>query len=107
MRERWPIFKHLLKKWFIIDVISIIPFEIFGFVPVEIDSIALIKQRNYSDLFKLLRLFELNSRFKFQLKFSDIFKIGSAAIRLLKFFLTVLICINFMGCLWQFTSKMH
>lgn len=103
------------KSWMLLDVAACLPFDLFF-------SSSSSKQTKYNSLIRLLRLPRLYrlTRLRRLLKMcksgrgsdwleqlQDFLSLKNTALRLLSFFLTVLICVHLMSCMWFFVVKIE
>ena len=113
--------KDYLKTWFIIDLLSIIPFELiiiwFYDEPEETSSVhmnkfvriarisKLYKLAKLSKLMKLMRMFKLmKSKKKISDKVSKMVKHGAALDRLCFFIMIMILMSHFIGCMWIYIA---
>lgn len=115
VKSRKRIFLRYLRTWLIIDTIACFPFNL---IEEDDDSRT---QTNYNSLLRLARL----PRLYRLMRVSRIFKmfkhvkdnelleriqdylcLKHSAVRLAKFFITVLVCTHIMSCFWYFSAKL-
>jgi hypothetical protein len=111
-----------LKGWFLIDLISIVPFELLTNILIESEvtddeSVSpkvnqLVRITRISKLYKLVKILKLMRLFKWVKKRKEIskkvlsvVKTGAAIDRVIFFFMTLLIMCHFFGCLWIFLGR--
>jgi hypothetical protein len=102
--KRTTIICHYLRTWFLIDLLSIIPFQ---YMIVESGSYGrLLRLTRVSKLFRMIKLLRLFKMTKFMkdnklLKFMNkLMKNGSSVERLFNFALLALLLVHFSTCLW-------
>jgi CRP-like cAMP-binding protein len=98
-----------LKSWFLIDIISSIPFSLISDNKNNAGTLLrvsklprLAKLLKLSSLVKLLRIHNSNGMFS---RITDKFNIRTSTVRVLKTFLSVLIASHIMACLWYYSAK--
>ena len=104
-----------LKKWFIVDLISSVPFNLLDLVlEGEGNSKNLNNAMRLARLPRLYKLFRLAKIFKAighydQMRYSEkiqgFLQVNSRMVKLSKFLIIVFFCVHLMGCLWFFTAK--
>ena len=103
--DRWLIAKQYLLRWFVPDVISIIPFNWFmkGFS----DAYSLlIKIPRFFRLFRMARLIRLHNKSRLNKTFKHILeKLGPTFLKLMEFLITMVVIIHISGCLWLFVAS--
>lgn len=104
--DRRTIGTNYLKTYFVLDVLAILPFSLI----VEDRS---SKYQDYFKLTRLPRLYRLIKIIRKTLKkdyteiLQDLFQINSIVVRVIKFLITVLICVHIMGCFWYYSAKLQ
>ena len=105
-----------LKKWFLIDLISSLPFNLldFAFETDQNRSGNLNSVMRLARLPRLYRLFRLAKIFKAighysQMQYTErlqgLFHVNSRIVKLMKFLTIVCFCVHLMGCIWFFTAR--
>ena len=101
-----------LQSWFIIDFLSIIPFEIFMSKSISVNS--MVKIARIGRLYRLLKLSKLLKMFKIlKIKsvllqyLNEIFIVSSAVQRLIGMILLFLLMIHFFACFWILTATIN
>ena len=119
--DRRKIVVNYLKGWMAIDLVACIPFSLIdtgnssttssGSTSVGYNSlIRLIRVPRLYRLFRISRLFKAlkqTSEIGCMAKIQDFVSLKHSAMRLISFFLTVLICVHLMSCLWYFTATLE
>lgn len=118
--NRFRIGFNYLKTYFMLDVFGCFPFELF--INYSYNSPNYSRDDDYLyiiDLFMVSRFYELFRLFKWMKllenktfqkyvnKFYDFLLVKSTHIRLFNFFLTILICLHVVSCLWYFAAKIR
>ena len=93
------IIARYLKGWFLIDLVSTMPFHLFG-------SKSQRKRNMLWKLFRAFRLFKLVKVFNHEFKFlrSDYFEMHTSLVRCFKLMLTLLFLAHLFGCFWSYTA---
>ena len=117
--DRALIAKGYLKSWFIIDLLSILPFDIITDAMVTVDEQgttsdlnSFVRVTKVSKLYKLVKITRLIRMFKLMKQKKKLEKkvkkvmVGGAQYERLSFFILVLLLLcHFVGCLWIFIAK--
>jgi hypothetical protein len=122
--SRTKIFLSYLKSWLLLDILAIFPFQLIS--PTLSGNGADLEENDsnsdYNDILKLLRLpriyrlirlarllkmIKRAKKNRLLLILQDFFNFNSAAIRLLNFIFTIMVCVHLMGCLWYFVAKIQ
>ena len=96
------------SSWLTFDLIAIFPFDLL----MEDNKFGLTlltkvpRFMRLARVFKLLRIGGNIRRNKWYKRFSELVNFSPAAIKLIQFFLTMLVIIHITGCLWLFIAKM-
>lgn len=107
--SRYEILCSYAQSWLIFDIIAIFPFEFFveeGFYSLKI----LTKVPRFMRLARVFKLLKLGGNFKrnqWYKKLTDILSLSPALVKLIQFFVTMLIIIHVTGCLWLFIAKLN
>ncbi|CAG9325936.1 unnamed protein product [Blepharisma stoltei] len=107
--SRKEIAKNYIKSWFIIDVISFIPFDLLS----GSSSTGISNLVKVSRLYKIFRLFRLVKMMRFAKskaffeEFVDKLKLSSGMVRMFKFMFIVLVAVHITGCLWYYLGKLE
>ena len=88
-----------MKGWFLIDLVSCMPFHLLG-------SKSEQKRNMLWKLFRALRLFKLAKVFNSNFKFlrNDYFEMHTSLVRCFKLMLTLLFLAHLFGCFWSYTA---
>lgn len=116
IRKRFPIFLNYLKSWFIIDIVSCIPFGYIGSSS-EIDSNAtgyrsLLKVLRVPKFYKLFRISRIIKLFKHYKnteileKIQDFFSIKQSVMRFSTTIIGIFVCVHIISCFWYYIAKM-
>jgi hypothetical protein len=105
--DRKMIAKRYLKGWFIIDMVSIIPFDVLLQASFEKNYNFLIRFAKLGRLYKLIKLTRLlklakvvKESGKFMKVFSDELKVNPSIERLCFFILVLLMLCHIGACIW-------
>lgn len=92
--------KHYVQHWFLIDLMSVLPFELLLAGASEVAGSTALQQ--YSKLLKCFRLFRLGRVFKYleALPYASFVRLT----RLMVFFLS---CIHWIGCAWHWLALLE
>lgn len=108
---------NYMKTWMLIDFISFFPFSLLDDSKTPSQSTT----SNYNNLIRLLRLpklyrlFRISRLIKLLKHYSKIeiiesiqeyFSIKNSAMRLIKSFFTILLCLHLAACFWHFTARL-
>jgi CRP-like cAMP-binding protein len=115
--RRWYIARNYLASWFLIDLISSIPFNLIELLIDTNNSggTGYNSAMRLARLPRLYRLFRLAKVFKalghyshtaYMEKVQDCVQINSRLVKLTKFLIIVFFCVHFMGCLWFFSARL-
>lgn len=108
--DRKTVSFRYLKSWFFIDFFSCVPFNLFSGAN-EQNFNSLLRLARLPRLAKLLRLSRLlkvlksNSRNSFMSKIEDKLNIKTSVMRLFQGFMTAIILVHLMACLWFYSAK--
>ena len=114
--NRCVIANEYLKSWFIIDFLSVLPFELFMLAADETESESgvankFVRMAKISKLYKLVKITKLIRMFKIIKKKKKIIKTtfnivkdGRGFDRLAFFILILFLVCHFFGCLWVFVG---
>ena len=109
--DRKEIASQYITSWFIIDVFSVIPFDLF-FMSHNGNINSMVKFARIGRLYKLIKLTRLvkmlklvKDRSKIIKQINDIFKIGVGFERLFFFIFLFLILSHIVSCLWVITAN--
>ncbi|OMJ94420.1 hypothetical protein SteCoe_2474 [Stentor coeruleus] len=111
--DRQFIIKHYLKSWFLIDLISSIPFQFIEQKYIRNNYNKLFRLLRLPRLYKLFKVFRMNriirifKRYGFVKKILHLLREHNGILNLIKFSVTVTILVHIMGCLWFFTAKFN
>ncbi|OMJ76250.1 hypothetical protein SteCoe_24431 [Stentor coeruleus] len=110
MTKRKTIFCSYAKSWFFIDIISCFPFNVISGSGRNYNS--LLRLARLPRLTKLLRLSKLLKIFKnsssnsrLMRKIEDVLYIKTSAMRLFQGFITAVLLLHLMSCLWFYSAK--
>ncbi|OMJ72010.1 hypothetical protein SteCoe_29654 [Stentor coeruleus] len=108
--KRSTIFWKYFKSWFWIDLVSCIPFNLISGSRRSYNS--LLRLARLPRLAKLLRLSRLlkvlkngNSNSSFMRKIEDTLDIKTSAMRLFQGFMTAVVLLHLMACLWFYSAR--
>lgn len=116
--NRWSIAFRYLRTWFLIDLVSSVPFNVID-VAMENDggkggyNTKLTKLARLPRLYKLFRITRVLTALKhyqnspFFERMQDFCQVNSRLMKLGKFLVIVSLCIHLMGCLWYFSAKLY
>lgn len=108
---------NYLKSWMLIDFISFFPFSLLD----NSKSSSQSASNNYNNFIRLLRLpklyrlFRISRLLKLLKHYSKIeiietiqeyFSIKNSAMRLIKSFITILLCLHLAACFWYFSARL-
>lgn len=105
-----------LKKWFIVDFISSVPFSLLDLaLKGEKDqskslnnAMRLARLPRLYKLFRLVKIFKALGHYK-QMHYlegmQEFLQVNSRLVKLSKFLTIVCFCVHLMGCIWFFTAK--
>lgn len=108
--DRKTVCFRYLKSWFFIDFFSCVPFNLISGVNGK-NFNSLLRLARLPRLAKLLRLSRLlkvlksNSRNSFMSKVEDKFNIKTSVMRLFQGFMTAILLVHLMACLWFYSAK--
>lgn len=110
LTKRKTIFCNYVKSWFFIDIVSCIPFNVISGSGRSYNS--LLRLARLPRLAKLLRLSKLLKIFKssssndrFMRKIEDILYIKTSVMRLFQGFMTAVLLLHLMSCLWFYSAR--
>ena len=119
IENRWQIVSKYFRGWLIIDVVGVFPFQ---FLDSSSDTEASSNVGGYNDFIKMLRLPRLyrlmkltrllkimNQRggFNIMTKIKRVLKLKPPVMKVINFFLMVMVFVHLMGCLWHFEAKLQ
>ena len=115
--HRGKILWNYARNWLAIDLVACMPFSLFdSSMPSASSNVG------YSSLLRLLRVPRLYRLFRISrllkaikqsgesgclVRIQDFVSLKHSAMRLITFFLTVLICVHLMSCFWYFTATLE
>jgi len=106
-----------LKGWFWLDISACLPFSLIDLFQPSSDSStnvrynSLLRLARLPRLYKLFRITRIIKAFRhsrasnFVEKVQDFLQINSRLYKLVKFLVSVFVCVHLMGCFWYFTAK--
>jgi len=96
------IVKHYLKSWFVIDVLSVIPFDLIGILSTtdELANLKMVKTIRLMRLLKLVRVLKSSRVFR---RFEVRMSITYGTLALLKFFVILTVITHWLANLWALT----
>ncbi|CAG9311341.1 unnamed protein product [Blepharisma stoltei] len=107
--NRKDIAKKYIKTWFIVDIVSILPFDLItGNYSGGLTNI--LKVSRLYKLFRLIRLMKMMRFAKsraFLDEFIDKLKLSSGFISMCKFMFIVLVTVHIIGCFWYYIAKLE
>lgn len=110
--SRSKIFWNYIRSWFIIDLLSCIPFDLLGFLDTKNPN-KFIRFLRLPRLYKLFRISKLlhslnsNPNSNLFIKLQEFFSIKHSVTRLFTSVMTILISLHICSCLWYYTSKLE
>lgn len=108
-----------LRSWFLFDLSACIPFSLIDVFADENESgdniryNSLIRLARLPRLYRLIRIVRILKAIRFYKqseifeKIQDFLQINSRIYKLLRFLMTVCICVHIMGCFWFFSAKIQ
>ena len=109
--NRWKILQRYAKTWLIIDILSIYWLEdVYEYhqskneEPIAYLSMFLFGSHLH-ELLRIFRIRKISIHRKIIEKIQDALKMRYAYMKLLTFFLSTLICVHIVSCLWYFVAK--
>eukprot|EP00449_Zooxanthella_nutricula_P060147 CAMPEP_0198558240 /NCGR_PEP_ID=MMETSP1462-20131121/90150_1 /TAXON_ID=1333877 /ORGANISM="Brandtodinium nutriculum, Strain RCC3387" /LENGTH=692 /DNA_ID=CAMNT_0044289057 /DNA_START=21 /DNA_END=2099 /DNA_ORIENTATION=+ len=101
-RSHTKIIKHYLRTWFIIDLISIIPFDLVGLLSEssEMNKLKFVKVVRLMRLLRLVRVMKVSRLFK---RFESRMSITYGTFNLIKFFCILFLLTHWLANLWALT----
>ena len=116
--RRRKIAAHYLKKWFIVDLISSVPFNMIDFIQQQEtndsnsfnNAMRLARLPRLYKLFRLVRVFKALGHYKemdYMEGVQDFLQVNSRMVKLTKFLVIVCFCVHLMGCVWFFSAKLN
>lgn len=119
IENRCQIFYKYFRGWLIIDIVGVFPFQFFDSssetesssnVAGYNDFIKMLRLPRLYRLMKLTRLLKImNQRGGFDLmkKIKRVLKLKPPVMKVINFFLMVMVFVHLMGCLWHFEAKLQ
>lgn len=112
--DRKKILLNYLKSWFIIDLLSCIPFSMIAVITQNKSNQTnrFFRFIRLPRLYKLLRMSRLlkmlngNSNSEVAIKIQDFLSIKQSATRFISSIATILIAVHIIACMWYFSSKL-
>jgi len=115
--HRWQIAKTYFASWFLIDLISSIPYNVIELAIASDDgegsgynsAMRLARLPRLYRLFRLVKVFKALGHYRnvaYMEKVQDCLQINSRLVKLAKFLIIVFFCVHFMGCLWFFSARL-
>ena len=106
-----------LKKWFLIDLISSVPFNLLDFALQDVNhnsknfnnAMRLARLPRLYKLFRLVKVFKALGHYRqtaYMEGIQDFFQVNSRLVKLTKFLIIVCFCVHLMGCIWFFSAKL-
>ena len=116
--SRSKIFCKYLKTWMILDMIACFPVNLIEGGSSDYESkgtdysnlIRLVRLPRLYRLFRISRIFKMIKHYKHSElleRLQDFLSIKHSAMRLVSFFLTVVLCVHIMSCFWYFSAKLE
>lgn len=114
--RRRKIAAQYLKKWFLVDLISSVPFNVLDLAQNHEsnnstdfnNAMRLARLPRLYKLFRLVKVFKALGHYK-QMDYmegvQDFLQVNSRLVKLSKFLIIVCFCVHLMGCVWFFTAK--
>mmetsp|Transcript_11318 Transcript_11318/g.22262 ORF Transcript_11318/g.22262 Transcript_11318/m.22262 type:complete len:691 (-) Transcript_11318:114-2186(-) len=106
-----------IKTWMLIDIIAIFPFDLINEEqasgPSSNDYSTLIRLVRLPRLYRLMRItrvmkvFSGSNQSELVEKFHEAIRIKHSFMRLLKSFISVLVCLHIIACFWYFAAKIN
>eukprot|EP00753_Platysulcus_tardus_P013246 PLAT3643.3.p1 GENE.PLAT3643.3~~PLAT3643.3.p1 ORF type:complete len:1420 (-),score=813.14 PLAT3643.3:357-4490(-) len=98
--------RHYLRRWFLIDFLSTVPFDLLGQwllggTSSALRSAKLLRLLRLSRLLKLMRLAKLS---KFFGQYEHMLHVNPALIKLLKLFLSITVVAHLFACAWNWSA---
>ena len=101
----WLIAKNYIFSWFLPDVISIFPFNLF-FSEFNNAYTLLVKLPRFFRLFRMAKLIRMHNKSRLSKAFKHILeKLSPTFIKLVEFLITMIVIIHISGCLWLFVAS--
>ena len=115
--NRLKIARNYLFSWFLVDLISSVPFNLIELMYSEEknggngynSAVKLARLPRLYRLFRLVKVFKALGHYKnvtYFEKLQDYLQINSRLVKLAKFLIIVCFCVHFMGCLWYFSARL-
>ena len=106
IHSRKTISLNYLKSWFILDLVSCIPFQFFFDSSQQFNKLVRISRvpriMRIMRLFKILKFFRTLNSLEFIQNCLEFLNISKGVLRLFKFFFTVVLVVHINGCIWHF-----
>lgn len=106
VKSHWLIAKRYFKSWFIIDVISIIPFDIASLLNSDDPILSKLKGLRVIRAFRMLKLVRMMKAAKFLEQLQNNVAISFAKISLVKVSVGLFLISHWMACFWGLMGKL-
>jgi len=100
LKDPWAIRKRYLTRWFVIDLISIMQFDIFFMFYEGPESLSRIKFLRCLRLIRLIKLVRILKSSRLIVRWQNYFAISFATQKLAKFTFVLFLSSHWMACLW-------
>jgi len=100
LKDPWAIRKRYLTRWFVIDLISIMQFDIFFMFYEGPESLSRIKFLRCLRLIRLIKLVRILKSSRLIVRWQNYFAISFATQKLAKFTFGLFLSSHWMACLW-------
>lgn len=100
---------HYVKTWFIIDLVSCVPFDMIGILEdndtyIRLQSLRVLRLLRLLRLMKMLRISRLMKLYD---RWNSAFEINYGAISLAKFLVVLILIGHWMACFWVFVAQLQ
>lgn len=97
--DRRRIVSHYLRTWFIIDLLSVLPFDVIG-VASDSETLSRFRAIRIIRLFRLLKLFRVLRAIRIVKRWETSVGVNYKIMSLIKFIILMLLTAHWMGCCW-------
>jgi hypothetical protein len=114
VRDHMEIVKHYLKSWFVLDLISILPFDLLSILEADTGSddgegsslsqLKLVRVVRLLRLIKMLRLLRASRLFR---KFESSISISSSALKMVQAVMMIAVITHWFACIWTMQTSLE